>query len=90
MEKILKNSDNIIVEISNKKEGKLLEFINVMSENYLEMCQDSKFDADWSSRDQLRGILYSLRIFDILKEKIRVNLPWEVRDSGIVFVKNSK
>ena len=90
MEKNLKNSDNILVEVSNEKELKLLEFINIMSDGYLEMCQDSKFDTDWSSRDQLRGILYSLKIFNILKERIRVNLPWEVRNSGIVFIKNSK
>ena len=61
-----------------------------MSDGYLETCQDPKFDTDWSSRDQLRGILYSLKILDILKERIRVNLPWEVRETGIVFVKNSK
>ena len=90
MEKMLKNSNNILVEISNEKEKKLIDSINVMSEGYLEMCQDSKFDTDWSSRDQLRGILYSLKILNILKERIRVNLPWEVRDSGIVFVKNNK
>jgi hypothetical protein len=90
MEKILKNSDNILIEVSNEKEGKLVDFVNVMSEGYLEMCQDPKLDTDWSSRDQLRGILYSLKILNILKERIRVNLPWEVRETGIVFVKNSK
>ena len=90
MKKILKNSDNILIEVSNEKEEKLVDFVNVMSEGYLEMCQDSKFDTDWSSRDQLRGILYSIKILDILKEKIRVNFPWEVRDTGIVFCKNNK
>ena len=90
MEKMLKNSDNILVEISNEKEKKVVVSINVMSEGYLEMCQDPKFDTDWSSRDQLRGILYSLKILDILKERIRVNLPWKVRETSIVFVKNSK
>ena len=90
MEKMLKNSDNILVEISNEKEKKLIDSINVMSEGYLEMCQDPRFDTDWSSRDQLRGILYSLKILDILKERIRVNLPWKVRETSIVFVKNSK
>jgi len=90
MKKILKNSDNIPVEVSNEKEGKLVDFINIMGEGYLEMCQDHKFDTDWSSRDQLRGILFSLKTLGILEERIRVNLPWEVRDSGIVFIKNSK
>ena len=87
MEKNLKNSDNILVETSNEKEAKLVDFLNVMGEGYLEMCQDPKLDADWSSRDQLRGILFSLRVLDIIKGRIRVNLPWEVRDSGVVFIK---
>ena len=88
MEKILKNGDNILIEVSNEKEGKLVDFVNIMSEGYLEMCQDPKLDTDWSSRDQLRGILFSLKILGITKEKIRVNLPWEVRNNGIVFIYN--
>ena len=88
MEKILKNGDNILIEVSNEKEGKLVDFVNIMSEGYLEMCQDPKLDTDWSSRDQLRGILFSLKILSITKEKIRVNFPWEVRNSGIVFIYN--
>ena len=88
MEKILKNSNNILIEVSNEKEGKLVDFVNVMSEGYLEMCQDPKLDTDWSSRDQLRGILFSLKILSITKEKIRVNFPWEVRNNGIVFIYN--
>ena len=88
MEKILKNGDNILIEVSNEKEGKLVDFVNIMSEGYLEMCQDPKLDTDWSSRDQLRGILFSLKILGITKEKIRVNFPWEVRNNGIVFIYN--